>query len=442
MEIFLCGLFLYQMNKRILKLAIPNIISNITIPLLGMVDTALMGHLDSLIYIGAIALGSMIFNFIYWGMGFLRMGTVGFTGQANGAKDKTEVSLVLYRSLSIAIIAAIFLIIIHPFIINTGLSLTDSSVAIKAEATNYFNIRIWALPASLVILSFSGWFIGMQNTVYPMIMSISSNILNIALSFIFVFGLNMKTEGVALGTVIAQYISMLIGIGLIVFKYKGYIIKYSFKNIFNNQLIRLMNVNKDIFIRSLGIIFVLSFFTIKSANISDTTLAVNTILFQFFIFFSYLLDGFANAGEALSSIAIGAKKLNQLKLVIKKTFMFGLGFSFLFSFIYLIFGESIIKILTNNNEVINATTPLLYWVVILPFIAFPAFIYDGIFVGATASKAMRNTMIIASLFIFLPLVYLNIGNELTNLWLAFLAFLFARGFLLFLNLKKSIYSLI
>ncbi len=428
------------MNKRILKLAIPNIISNITIPLLGMVDTALMGHLDSLIYIGAIALGSMIFNFIYWGMGFLRMGTVGFAGQANGSRNKKEVSLVLYRSLSIAIIVAIFLILIHSFIINIGLSLTDSSIAIKTEAANYFNIRIWALPASLVILSFSGWFIGMQNTIYPMIMSISSNIMNIILSFIFVFGLNMKTEGVALGTVIAQYISMLIGIGIFVFKYKAYLIKYNFKEVFNKQLTRLLNVNMDIFIRTLGIIFVLSFFTIKSANISDTTLAVNTILFQFFILFSYLLDGFANAGEALSSIAIGAKKLNQLKLVIKKTFLFGLGFSFLFSSVYFVFGELIIKLLTNNSEVIKATTPLLYWVIILPFVAFPAFIYDGIYVGATASKAMRNTMIIASLFVFLPLVYLNIGNDITNLWIAFLAFLFARGFLLFISLRRSIYS--
>jgi len=438
----LWSFFINIMNKRILKLAIPNIISNITIPLLGMVDTALMGHLDSLIYIGAIALGSMIFNFIYWGMGFLRMGTVGFTGQANGAKNKKEVSLVLYRSLSIAIIAAVFLIIIHPFIINIGLSLTDSSVAIKNEAANYFNIRIWALPASLVILSFSGWFIGMQNTVYPMIISISSNLINIILSFIFVFGLDMKTEGVALGTVIAQYVSMLIGIGFLLYKYKAFIIRYHFVEVFNRQLTRLMNVNKDIFIRTLGIIFVLSFFTIKSANISDTTLAVNTILFQFFIFFSYLLDGFANAGEALSSKSIGARNLKQLKLVINKTFLFGLGFSFIFSLVYFIWGENIIRILTNNTDIINASTPLLFWVIILPFIAFPAFIYDGIYVGATASKAMRNTMVIASLFVFLPLVYLNIGNEITKLWVAFLAFLFSRGFLLFLSLKKSIYSLI
>jgi len=430
------------MNKRILKLAIPNIISNITIPLLGMVDTALMGHLDGLIYIGAIALGSMIFNFIYWGMGFLRMGTVGFAGQANGANNKSEVSLVLYRSLSIAVIIATFLIIIHPIIISFGLSFTNSSIAIKNEAANYFNVRIWALPASLVILSFSGWFIGMQNTVYPMIMAISSNIINIALSFFFVFGMDMKTEGVALGTVIAQYISMLIGIGLLTYKYKHYLIKYYLKEIFNKQLLRLLNVNKDIFIRTLGIIFVLSFFTIKSANISDTTLAVNTILFQFFIFFSYLLDGFANAGEALSSIAIGAQKLKQLKLVINKTFMFGLLFSFIFSLIYFFFGELIIKLLTNNSDIIDATTPLLYWVVILPFVAFPAFIYDGIFVGAAASKAMRNTMIIASFFVFLPILYLNIENEITSLWIAFLSFLFARGLLLFLSLKKSVYCLI
>lgn len=428
------------MNKRILKLAIPNIVSNITIPLLGMVDTALMGHLDSLKYIGAIALGSMIFNLIYWGMGFLRMGTLGFTGQAKGAKNKKEISLTLYRSISIAIVISTILIIIHPFIISIGLGFTDSSTAIKIEAAKYFNMRIWALPASLIILSLSGWFIGMQNTLYPMIISISSNILNIALSFFFVFGLNMKSEGVALGTVIAQYTSLLIGISLFLLKYKGYIIKHKISEVINNQLSKLMNVNKDIFIRSLGIIFVLSFFTIKSANISDTTLAVNTILFQFFIFFSYLLDGFANAGEALSSKAIGSCNLKQLKEVINKTFVFGLSFSIIFSMVYYIFGESIIRLLTDNNAIIEATTPLLYWVVMLPIIAFPAFIYDGIYVGATASKTMRNTMMIASILIFVPIVYSGFSTEITRLWIAFLAFLFVRGFLLFINLRKAVYS--
>ena len=177
------------MNKRILKLAIPNIISNISIPLLGMVDTALMGHLDSLVYVGAIALGTMVFNFIYWGLGFLRMGTVGFTAQARGAGDKKEISRILYRASLIALIGGLLIIAFHPFIIDFGLRLTDAGNEVETYAREYFNIRVWAAPASLMILVVSGWFVGMHNTVYPMIISIITNILNIAFSFWFVFGL-------------------------------------------------------------------------------------------------------------------------------------------------------------------------------------------------------------------------------------------------------------
>ena len=443
MELYPLRLFCKkEMNKRILKLAIPNIISNITIPLLGLVDTALMGHLDSLIYIGAIALGSMIFNFIYWGLGFLRMGTVGFTGQAYGSKNKAEISLILYRALSLAAIATVLILALHPFIIEFGLSLTNSSVAIESEARNYFNIRIWALPATLITLTLSGWFIGMQNTVFPMIIAITSNILNIAFSFFFVFYMEMKTEGVALGTVVAQYISLLVTIILFTYKYKKYLIAVVINNIFNSKLIKLINVNKDIFIRTMGIIFVMSYFTIQSANISDTALAVNTVLFQFFIFFSYMLDGFANAAEALSAEAIGLKNLSLLKKVIKNSLKFGLIFSILFSLIYAFMGEQIITLITDNNDVIKESNKLIYWVIAIPIISFTAFIMDGVFIGATASKAMRNTLIISSLMIFLPLAKFGFGDEITKLWIAFLAFLFARGFLLLLYLKKSIFSTI
>lgn len=426
------------MNKRIFKLAIPNIISNITIPLLGMVDTALMGHLDSLIYVGAIALGSMIFNFIYWGLGFLRMGTLGFTGQAFGSKNYKEVSLVFYRSIILALIAAVILLILHPWIIDAVLSLTTSSEAIKTEARSYFMIRIWALPASLLILSLSGWFIGMQNTLYPMIISIFSNIVNITLSFIFVYSYNMKAEGVALGTVIAQFMALILAFILWLIKYKKYWIKAKWKEIINSKLLHLLNVNKDIFIRTLGIIFVFSFFTVKSANISDISLAVNTVLFQFFIFFSYMLDGFANAGEALSSEAIGAKNKIFLKKVISKTLLFGFIFSLLFTLVYAFAGNSILQILTNNQDILDAAKPLLFWVIAVPLISFPAFIFDGIFIGATASKAMRNTMLMATLLVFVPIVYSGLGNELTRLWTGFLLFMLARGLFLFFSLSKSV----
>ena len=428
------------MNKRILNLAIPNIISNITIPLLGMVDTALMGHLDSLIYVGAIALGSMIFNFIYWGMGFLRMGTVGFTGQAFGEKNSKEIFLILARAMSIALFATVLILALHSYIIDWSLLLTNSSVEIEIQAKAYFNIRIWALPATLTILTLSGWFIGMQNTVFPMIISIVSNIINISLSFFFIFYMDMKTEGVALGTVIAQYVALALAVVLFLKKYRGYIIPLNIRDIINAKLKQFMNVNKDIFIRTMGIIFVMSFFTIQSANISDTTLAVNTILFQFFIFFSYTVDGFANATEALSAEAIGAKNIGLLKRVIKNNMIFGFGFSIIFSIIYAIAGKQIIMLLTNNQQIIDIATPQLFWVILVPIISFTAFIMDGVYIGATASKPMRNTLIISSIGIFLPLALWGYGDMNFRLWIAFLAFLLSRGILLLLSLKRSIYS--
>ena len=428
------------MNKRILNLAIPNIISNITIPLLGMVDTALMGHLDSLIYVGAIALGSMIFNFIYWGMGFLRMGTVGFTGQAFGEKNNKEIFLILARAFSIAIIATIVILALHSYIIDWALLLTNSSPDIEAQARVYFNVRIWALPATLSLLTLSGWFIGMQNTVYPMLISIFSNIINISLSFFFIFYMDMKTEGVALGTVIAQYMALGLAIILFMRKYRTYVIPINIFMIFNAKLKQFMNVNKDIFIRTLGIIFVMSFFTIQSANISDTTLAVNTILFQFFIFYSYMLDGFANAAEALSAEAIGSRSLAFLKKVITNNLAFGLAFSIIFTLIYAFGGKYILMLLTDNSEIINAATPLLYWVIAIPIISFAAFIFDGVYIGATASKAMRNTMIIAAFAVFLPIALWGYGDAVFRLWTAFLAFLLMRGVLLYFYLEKAIYS--
>ena len=431
--------YLVGMNKRIVRLAIPNIISNITIPLLGIVDTALMGHMDNLIYVGAIALGSMIFNFIYWGMGFLRMGTLGFTGQAYGAKDNNQISMVLYRSITISLIIAFLLLLLHPLVIKFGLSLTDSGILIKNEAANYFKVRIWALPASLMILSLSGWFIGMQNTIYPMIVSILSNVLNISISIFLVFNFGMKSEGVALGTVIAQYIALLIALILFKRKYSMYLISYKIKEVLSSKIKTFLNVNKDIFIRSLGIIFVLSFFTVKSANISDTVLAVNTILFQFFLFFSYLQDGFANAAEALSSEAIGAKNIVRLKLVVRRTLSFGFWISIGFTIIYYFFGDVFLKIMTDNDIIINRANDMIIWVILMPVLSFAAFILDGIYVGATASKAMRNAMLLSTLGIFAPIMYFGIGDELTKLWTAFLIFMLFRGLFLVFMLKKSVY---
>ncbi|MCK5857526.1 MAG: MATE family efflux transporter [Bacteroidales bacterium] len=427
------------MNKRILKLAIPNIISNISIPLLGMVDTALMGHMDSLVYVGAIALGSMVFNFIYWGLGFLRMGTVGFTAQAKGANDKKEITRILYRAGIIAFIGGIFIIAIHPLIINFGLGITSAGPEVKLYAQEYFNIRIWAAPASLLILVLSGWFVGMHNTIYPMIISILTNILNIGFSLWFVYGMDMKSDGVAWGTLISQYLSATLGIGFIVYKYREYIIKVMWSKLLDSKALKkFANVNSDIFIRTLGIIFVFSFFTVQSANINDKILAVNAILFQFFILFSYMLDGFANAAEALSGEAVGMNSRKTMLKYTKYLFGWGLIFSLLFTLAYVFFGNEILGLLTNNKDIIETAQPMMFWVIMMPLVSFAAFMWDGIFIGATASKAMRNTMILATLIVFLPLYYWGPWDLINRLWIAFMAYMFARGLFLGLMFNSSV----
>ncbi|OIP01115.1 MAG: hypothetical protein AUJ98_05460 [Bacteroidetes bacterium CG2_30_33_31] len=428
------------MTKKIFKLALPNIASNITIPLLGLVDTALMGHLDALDYLGAIALGSMIFNMVYWSLGFLRMGTVGFTAQAFGSKDNTQINLIFQRGILLALALGIIVIAIHPWLIEFGINFTTSGAGVKYFAADYVRIRIWAAPAGLLIMVFSGWFLGMQNAIYPMIIAIVANVFNIMLSFIFVYYLDMKSAGAALGTLIAQYLSLAVAILLFRKKYKYLWQKIEMAKLLNlSEMKSFFKVNSDIFIRTLGIIFVISFFTIKSANISDGILAVNSILFQFFLFYTFMLDGFANAAEALTGEYIGLKNLVNLKKSVKSNFLLGLAFSIVFSLVYFFFGNNLIQLLTNNNEVIKLAKPLMLWIVIMPLISFPAFILDGIFIGATASKSLRNAMIISVIFFFIPAYYLLPFKGTERLWIAFLIFLVARGFTLSLVLKKNIY---
>ncbi len=288
------------MNKEILRLAVPNIISNLTVPLLGMVDMALMGRMGSPVYIGAIALGGIIFSVIYMGFGFLRMGTTGFTAQAYGRADKLEIGYALYRALAIALLIALLLIALQKQLGWFSFLLLDGSDEVKALAADYFFIRIWAAPATLALYAFMGWFVGMQNTLIPMYIAIVINLLNIGFNLVFVVWLGMDVDGVAWGTVLAQYSGLLLAIGFYLIKYRKYRIKLSIPLLIEKkELKRFFRVNTDILIRTMLLILTLSFFTSKSAGIGDETLAINSIILQFFFLFSYFMDGFAYAGEAL-----------------------------------------------------------------------------------------------------------------------------------------------
>lgn len=428
------------MNRQILRLATPNIISNITVPLLGMIDIAIAGHLSSVLYIGAISLGTSIFNMIYWNFSFLRMGTSGFAAQAYGARDFTEMINTLIRSLMVALGIGLIIILLQiPIFSLANLFIHTSNETIDYIG-KYFFIVVWSAPAMLSMYAFNGWFIGMQNAKTPMYIAIGNNVLNILLSFTFVFYLNMSIAGIALGTMLSQFATFL---ATFVIWYRNYgkkmqkylnwsvaLQKDTFKHFFK--------VNSDIFIRTFLLVSVTTFFTFASSGMGDTVLAANALLMQFFMLFSYFMDGFAYAGEALTGKFIGAKQRHQLKKLVRNLMVWGVGIAIAASIIYFFFTPTIFRILTDKQTIISVASDYAIWTMLIPFAGFATFIWDGIYVGATASGAMRNSMIVAAAVFFLSyfLVAPWYGNN--GLWLSFILYLFFRGFTQTIWSKKII----
>lgn len=428
-----------KIKNPILNLALPNILSNISIPLVGMVDLALMGHMDSELHLNAIAIGGSIFSFVYMSFGFLRMSTTGFVAQAHGRKNPLEELTVFNRSLLLAFTIAFVLLVFQIPIGKVSVMLLGAAENVSVEALQYFHIRIFAAPATLGLYAIVGWFIGRQDTKTPLFLALIINIGNVLFNLYFVFVLGLKSDGVAWGTLIAQYTGFIIGIFILISRSRAYWSNLSKKTLLNtSELKQFFNVNRDIFIRTVLLIVALTFFTASSARMGEEILAVNTLLFQFFLFFSYFIDGFANAAEALVGKYWGAEDRANLKPIIKKIFIWGMGISFVFSALYFVFGIGILRVLTDIPSVINASQPYMFWIGILPIIAFAAFVWDGVYVGATASKAMRNSMLISTLLVYLPLFYVLEpiwGNH--GLWIAFLAFLLSRG--VYLHLLSGSY---
>lgn len=431
------------MNKQILRLAIPNIITNITVPLLGMVDTAIVGHLqngDGVDYIGAIAVGTMIFNIIYWNFGFLRMGTSGFTAQAYGAKDKEEQANILFRACFIAIAAALLLVIFQKPIGKLSLMLIEDKNSVGALALSYFSVRIWAAPATLSMYALKGWLIGMQDSKNPMWISIIINLLNIIFSFVLVFYFNMSIKGVALGTVIAQYGGLITTLLIWRKKYKEIAKYFNVKKALSLEKMKLFfKINSDIFLRTLCLIIVTSYFTIASTKMPYPTLAMNTLLMQFFTLFSYFMDGFAYAAESLCGKAKGENNYPQLQAFVKRFLLWGGVISILFIIIYALFGENILGIFTDNKDVIEYSKNYLHWILLIPITGFMAFLYDGILIGLTESVVMRNAIFISTAAFFLIFYLLSpyIGNN--ALWIAFLTYLLGRSLLMMLMSRRKIF---
>ena len=416
------------MNRRILHLAIPSIVSNITVPLLGLVDVTIMGHLGATAYIGAIAVGGLLFNILYWNFGFLRMGTSGLTSQAYGRKDKEAEIRVLVQAVSVGLFSALAMLILQYPIERLAFRLLDTSAEVEQYAVTYFRICIWGAPAVLAQYGFTGWFIGMQNSRYPMYIAIVMNVINIVCSSCFVFLFGMKVEGVALGTVVAQYSGVMMAWWLWFYNYKELRGRITFKG--SLQLIamrRFFTVNRDIFLRTLCLIGVTTFFTSTGARQGDVILAVNTLLMQLFTLFSYIMDGFAYAGEALSGRYVGACNLVQLKRAVKALFGWGVGLSLVFTLLYGIGGENFLGLLTNDTLVIETAGHYFYWVLAIPLAGFAAFLWDGILIGATATRFMLWAMLVASGSFFVIYYCFSGATNNHTLWLAFLVYLALRG---------------
>ena len=425
-------------SQRILHIAIPSIISNITVPLLGLIDVTIVGHLGSASYIGAIAVGGMLFNMIYWIFGFLRMGTSGLTAQAYGAHDLKEVTRIVLRSTGISLMLALALLILQYPIRLIAFELIDTSAEVQQLATLYFHICIWGAPATLGLYSFSGWFIGMQNSRFPMFIAITQNIVNIVASLLFVFVFGMKVEGVALGTLIAQYAGLFMAY-LLWLRYYRPLRKYiSRKQLFTHDAMkRLFQVNRDIFLRTLCLVAVTVFFTSTGAAFGDVVLAVNTLLMQLFTLFSYIMDGFAYAGEAVTGKYIGAGNREELRRTIRHLFGWGIALSLAFTLLYGIGGKEFLGLLTNEQSVISASGDYFYWVLAIPLAGFAAFLLDGICIGATSTHIMLKAMVVASGSFFL--IYYSLHNVLHNhaLWLGFIVYLALRGIMQALLLNSS-----
>lgn len=417
-----------NLNREILRLSIPNIISNLSVPLLGTVDTILMGKQDDPSYLGAIALGGIIFNVIYWCMGFLRMGTTGITAQAFGREDHKEISLTLGRSLIVGLGISLVLLICQMLIVDFSMLLLNGSLEVEQLGKSYFLVRIWAAPATLGLMALMGWFFGMQNAYIPMVLTIIINIVNIVLSYVFVYHLGMKAEGVALGTVLAQYVGFILALGFLVWKYRFYVKGIVLKALPETESLKhFFLVNRDIFLRTAMLVFVFTFFTDRSANMGDVMLAANTILLQYFYWMAYGVDGFAFAAESVIGKYTGKKDKAGMLKGVKLCFLWGMGLALLATLVYAIAGQQLLSVFTDQVPIIQAASPYLWWVILMPILATPCFIWDGVFIGLTASKALRDSMVIA--VIFFLFTYLAIESTLGNhgLWFAMSIFMVVRG---------------
>lgn len=415
-------------HQRIWQLAWPMILSNITVPLLGLVDTAVIGHLPESHYLGAVAVGGMIFTTLYWAFGFLRMGTTGLTAQAQGREDGAQIRLLLARALVLGAALGLLLLLVHRPLVAIALSLMDAGDLVTAEAERYAWIRIFGAPAVLCNYALLGWFLGNQNTRIPLLLLLVTNVANMLLDLLAVYGLGMHADGVALATVCSEYLSL--GLGL-------YLTKRVLRNTSGTldrrslwhlpDYIELLMVNRYLFVRTLLLLLCFAFFTSQGARMGTLTLSANAVLLNFLLLISHGLDGFAHATEALAGRAIGQRRLDHFYETVFTALIWSLFTALAFSLLFWLAGAQIIGILTDIEPVRALAIDFLPWIILLPLVGVWSYLLDGIFIGTTQVRAMQNTMIVSVFCAYLPLWWLlqDLGNQ--GLWLAFMGLFVARA---------------
>ena len=414
-------------------------------------DTAIVGHLSDAAAIGGIAIGTMLFDLLYWNFGFLRVGTSGLTAQAFGKGERLKVKgkrvppecrKILTQSVTIALIAALAIWAIQYLFVTAVLAIVPCSAEVAAVARDYFFVRIWAAPATMMLFTFKGWFIGMQDTKSPMAVDILVNVVNMAASYYLAVHTPLGVVGVAHGTVIAQYSGLTLAIGILCIKYG--IIHIGLKEIIEamrwTEVKRMMSLNGNIFIRSLCMMVVYVGYTSLASRFGDTELAVSSILMKLFMFFSFFVDGFAYAGEALVGKAFGELKIKNEKLkideIVRQLFKWAIGVGALFSLIYGVLGRMNIELMTSDETVIEAAMQYIGWLIAMPFVSALAFMWDGVYIGATAGKQIRNAMIWAAVGFVAgySLTYRWFGAQ--ALYIGYFAHLIARSLYLTVEWKK------
>ena len=410
-----------SLNSQILRLAIPSILANITIPLVGVVDTAIVGHIANATYIGGIAIGTMLFDLLYWNFGFLRVGTSGMTAQAYGRGDGVECARLLTQSVSIALIGAAVLWLIQWLFVTAVLAIVPCSAEVATFARQYFFIRIWAAPATLSLMAFKGWFIGMQDTVSPMITDIVVNVVNMVVSYVLAVYTPLGALGVAYGTLVAQFTGLFLALIICLIKYKAIVQEVirllcdKAKGLLGDKAMRrFMSLNANLFVRSLCFMVVYVGFTSLASHYGDVELAVSTIMMKLFMLFSYFVDGFAYAGEALVGKEWGARKRSlengsnvaytleatgdeAIRRVVRLLFDWSLGVGLLFTLLFALWSDACYYAMTNDMIVLARLADYTGWLIAMPIVSTLAFMWDGVYAGATAGKQIRNAMIYAAL---------------------------------------------